>query len=560
MKHSVSDHVMCSVLEWVVLISPFLLGMFFPWGSAIVSIVLVFLLFYLLKNETLFVSGSSVFLTTAAIVLSHLGGTLWGTDRGMALIGAVQFLPLPLFVLLLEQYGADRRRSLLNKLPYAACVMVLLSLLLSRVGLPEGWFSVSGRQAGFFQYPNTYAAYLLFSVVLVLFGAPLRFGRLPWLAILIGGILLTGSRVVFVLLFGVLLIFLVKETNRKVRNGILGLAGLMLVISALYAALSGDRNGIGRFLTISASSSTFLGRLLYAQDALPVILKHPLGLGYTGYRWLQGSFQTGVYSVQHVHNEFLQLLLDVGWVPAGLFLWALWKSFHSEEGGFRRKMLLAVLLLHCLLDFDTQFVSMALLLFLVMDTEKKADRPIRRQSIAAGVLLGGALLSGWIGTASFCYYLRDTATAAKIYPAYTEAMTALLPTASEEEADGLADRVLRINKSVSIAYDVKARSAYYAGRFDEMLSCKQEAIRLSRYQLWEYLDYFDMLRLSYERFAQVGDMEKAEFCLVQLAEIPQMLSAVKEQTSSLGWKIQDQPTLELPAAYAAWLNTYMGGF
>ena len=46
----------------------------------------------------------------------------------------------------------------------------------------------------------------------------------------------------------------------------------------------------GRFLTTSLHSSTLLGRLLYAQDALPVILRHPFGLGYRSYTYMQGSF------------------------------------------------------------------------------------------------------------------------------------------------------------------------------------------------------------------------------------------------------------------------------
>ena len=354
-------------LEWLLLLCPFLFGCFFSWASAAVSVILLLLLLLLLRRGLLCSTRSAPFLAAASIVLFHLGGIFWGTDRGMALIGAVQFLPLPLFVLLLEQYTPEQRMGLLRRMPYAASAMAVLSFLLSRLPFFKDWLLVAGRQAGFFQYPNTYAIYLLFALVLVLFGPPLRFGRLPWLIFLIFGIILSGSRIVFFLLLAVFLVFLFKEKSGKARLNVLLIIVPVLLGSILYALLTGSRESIGRFLTTSFTASEFVGRLLYARDAVPVILRHPLGLGYTGYRCLQGSFQTGVYSVQHVHNEFLQLLLDVGWVPAGLFLWALRPSLGSREGGFCRKMLLSVLLLHCLLDFDTQFVSVALLLFLALD-------------------------------------------------------------------------------------------------------------------------------------------------------------------------------------------------
>ena len=350
------------MLEWLLLICPFLLGCFFPWGSALISLILIALLLLLLRRGLFCVTHSAPFLAAVSIVLFHLGGMIWGTDRGMALVGAVQFLPLPLFVLLLEQYPPDQRMELLRRMPYTASSMVILSFPLSSISFLKDWFLVAGRQAGFFQYPNTYAIFLLFALVLVLFGASLRFGRLPWLVLLTLGILLSGSRIVFFLLLAVFLIFFVREKSRKARLSVLIIAGAVVLGSILYALLTGNRESIGRFLTSSFTASEFVGRLLYARDAIPVILRHPLGLGYTGYHCLQGSFQTGVYSTQHVHNEFLQLLLDVGWVPAGLFLWALWRGLRSREGGFCRKMLLAVLLLHCLLDFDTQFISITLLL------------------------------------------------------------------------------------------------------------------------------------------------------------------------------------------------------
>ena len=553
-----------TALEWLLLLCPFLYGCFFPWGSALVSLVLIVLLLLLVRRRLLCSTRSAAFLAALSIVIFHLGGMLWGIDRGMALIGAIQFLPLPLFVLLLEQYTPAQRMTLLRRLPYAASAMVLLSFLLSRIPSLEGWFLVAGRQAGFFQYPNSYALYLLFALVLVLFGSGLRFGRLPWILLLTLGIFLSGSRIVFFLLLAVFLVFFLKEKSKASRLSVLITVGTLLLGSILYALLTGSRDSIGRFLTFSFTASEFVGRLLYARDAVPVILRHPFGLGYTGFRCLQGSFQTGVYSVQHVHNELLQLLLDVGWVPAGLFLWALWRSLRSREAGLCRKMLLAVLLLHCLLDFDTQFVSLALLLFLVLDTGPQAQKPPPSGELArrfsSGMLALLALLSLWIGSASFLYYLRNPSAAAKIYPAYTAALLDLLPDASDQELGELSDRVLQLNQHVALAHNAKAKADLSAGEFSGMIAHKQEAIRLSRYNLAEYLDYFDILRYARERYLQRGDTDSADYCLSLISEIPGMLEEVDRQTSSLGRMIKDQPELTLPPLYIAWMEKYAPGF
>ena len=344
----------------------------------------------------------------------------------------------------------------------------------------------------------------------------------------------------------------------------LGHHGLLLLGSILYALVSGNRDSIGRFLTASLTASEFVGRLLYARDAVPVILRHPLGLGYTGFRCLQGSFQTGVYSVQHVHNELLQLLLDAGWVPTGLFLWALWRSLRSREGGICRKMLLAVLLLHCLLDFDTQFVSLALLLFLVLDTEPQAKKRLPFGGIArhfsAGMLTLLALLSLWIGSASFLYYFRKPSAALRIYPAYTAALLDLLPNASEQELGPLADRVLRLNQSAALAHDAKARTEFSSGSFSGMYEHKLAAIRLAKYHMPEYLDYFDTLIYSYQLYQQNGDQASADRCLSLIGEIPGMLEEVDRQTSRLGRMIKEQPELTLPPPYLAWMEKYASGF
>ncbi len=546
-------------LEALLLLAPFFLGCYYPWASALTAVYLLALLVLWQAKQPLIFRADPLLLASAAIVLFHLLGVFWGVDKGMAPLGALKFLPLPLYVLALDQLESEQRTGLFRRLPYAACVMAVLSFLLSRVPLLHDWFLIMGRQAGFFQYPNTYALYLLAAAAVVLFGAPLRFGPLPYLAVLIAGIALSGSRTVFVLLIPVLAFACLREKDRSRRTQLVLFLAAILVLGAVYVLLTDDRATIGRFLTISVGSSEFLGRLLYARDALPVILRHPFGLGYLGYSWLQGSFQTGVYAVRHVHNELLQLLLDVGWIPAVLFIAAFFRAFRAPSGCPLRRVLLAVIGLHCLLDFDTQFVSVALLLFTAMAIEPRGRKALRANGavFAAGALLG--LFALFFGAADFTSFCGKTETAAKLYPAFTSAWVELLPEAqTAEELDAAADRILKVNRSVSLAHSAKASAAFSQGRFNAAVQEKEEAIRLAKYTREEYLDYFDMLEEAYEIYAAAGEEISASFCLEKMKTIPGMLQAADAGTSRLGRMIRDLPQLDFPADYQARLDGLTG--
>ena len=520
--------------EAVLLLSPFLTGLFYLWGAAVAVIALTGALALSQKREGLRFSFSPLLLACGSLVLFHLGGILWGTDRGMALAGALQFLPLPLFALVLQQREAEKRMQMLRWLPHTAAAMVLLSFLLSRFPACAARFLINGRLAGFFQYPNTFAAYLLAALVVLLHdGRACRREKLLLSLILLLGLALAQSRAAAVLLVAVLIVSAVyAEGGREKR--LLFLAALLFAGAGLFLALSGR-----------LSFSTFFGRLLYARDALPVIARHPLGLGYTGYYWLQGSFQTGVYSVRHVHNELLQLLLDVGWIPAGLFLWALAEAFRSPTGGICRRLLLAVLCLHALFDFDTQFVSVAFLMLTAASVEPKGTRRLYG-AVFAALSVPLCLFSIWLGTVSALLAAGRPQDAAGWYPGYTEALIRMLPETENSRSAEAADRVLRLNGSAAPAWDLAAEAAFQRGDFDTAIHAKEEAVRLCRYNRLEYLEYRDLLEQVRLRCLGRGDAAGAARCSAKLEALPGRIQAVLDGTSALGRLIDDQPNLSLP--------------
>ncbi len=528
-------------LEGLLLFSPFLLGLYFPWTAALAVLFLLVLLSGCAGKGKLRVSAGPLLAAAAAVVLFHALGALWGTDRGMALIGALQFLPLPLFVLALEQLEPGERTGLLRKVPVSAACMTLLSLLLSLIPALGPRFLTAGRLSGFFQYPNSFALYLFAGVILLFLGNYPEKQRIPLLLVLLGGIALSRSRGVLGLLFLFLVYIALRKGRKQIRAAAAFLAAALLIGGLWYLRRGG------------AGFSTFYGRLLYARDALPVIARHPLGLGYLGWYWRQGSFQTGVYTTLHIHNELLQLLADVGWIPAVLCLWALIRSL--RKGGERelRLCLAAAICLHSLFDFDLQYPAIAFLLLTALDAEEPGKQ-LRRKNPAVPVIAGLlAAFSVWLGTAAYLQYSGDAAAAAKLYPGYTTALVQSLPYAEGDEQAELAERVLRLNRSAAPAWNAKAQASFYAGNLEQAVEEKSTALGLSRYDQATYVEYLELLKNCCDISLRRGDRVSAARFLRLMQAVPEMMRETLDGTSALGRKISDRPALKMPEQYRKWI-------
>lgn len=539
------------VLWFLVLMAPFLAGGFFEWSAAILSAGLAGILIYICrKSGGLQVYLNLPLLTVAVVVLSYGLGAVWAVDRGMAVFGFVKFLPWLLFLLLLMQTDSEERRKALDAVWLSGIVMVLLSDGLRVIPAFERMLFVNHRLAGFFQYPNTFALFLLSGVIILVGEGQWERKRLLYLIILTVGIMQTGSRTTFVLLTLIFVFCGFSAKDRRMRAVLAVLLAGTVMVTFFYVMLTGNVASVGRYLTFSLKDSTFLGRLLYFKDAVPVILRSPLGLGYMGYYYTQGSFQTGVYTVLHIHNEPLQFLLDIGWIPGILFAAFMICSVFSKNVGRTGRLLILAIGVHSMFDFDFQFVAIGFVLLLVTDVEsgKVWSMDSKRCLYVVCVLLG--VVSVWLGSASAFYHMGRYETAVRIYPGYTEALAAMLPGAEDlDTMEMLADRILSKNQSMAVAYDAKARGAYAEGDFAKMILYKQKAIGLTRYRLEEYVDYLDMLQVGVRLYEENGDADSAGYCLERMKEVPGMMEQVLKETDALAWEIEDKPELVLPEKY-----------
>lgn len=524
-------------------------GGYFISISAILNIILlVSMLIYLWKNKKINISKDVNMLALSVLILGYLCSTFWAVDQGMALMGSVKFLPLFLYYLLLCQ-KVERREEIIQLLPVVGTLMTIFSFVMMQFSAFEKLVTVAGRLAGFFQYPNTYALFLLICMVVTVYRINLK--KIDWLDMIhimvaLLGIVMSGSRTVFVMMGGVVLFLCIRRAELR-KIGLLCLSVVALIIK--IGLLSGFANEIMlRFTSISLTSSTLLGRLLYSKDALALIVQHPFGLGYYGYYFMQQQIQTGVYSVTNVHNEFFQIMLDVGIIAALLFYGAMIKSIVSKTNKGRNRVILLVLMLHSFVDYDFQFLIIGFIMLLFLDiTNLKEIRTANVTGVICGGLAGGALcVSICIGMSEILYMANHCEQAVFCYGGNTMAKTELLLNAEEsEEMEEIADDILKSNKQSAVAYSAKARATLSHGDVEGFVKYKLRTIQLAPYQYEEYVDYLESLAFCYSKYYEAGDMEGAKFCAKRADAIPKMLEEVKERTSWLGWKIKDVPKVVL---------------
>ena len=531
----------CPVLA---LALPFAAGGFHTGTCALLSGFLLLALAEQPLHFRLNRSSVALLLVFAAACLTPL----WAADKGMAVFGIVRFLPPVLFALLVMQ-NKQIPEAFLATLPLSGCLATVLSLVL----LP--WFSdtliVNGRLAGFFQYPNSFAAFLLCGLILRSMGERSKWD-LPVCLILLAGIVLSGSKTVFVLTVAAILAIALIRRQKKLT--------LFLVISlalGLGAGLLAEALGLltqaDRFTEVTPASGTFLVRLLYYRDALMPILKHPFGMGYLAYPAIQGTIQTGRYAVTYLHNGFLQLLLELGWIPGLAMAFCLGSGLLGKSREPGKRLVLLFLLAHCMLDFDLEFPIFWLVLLSCLDLDGGREwKPKKPALIPLALVLAVSL---WLGSGDTLYRLGKTDLCLKLTPFHTQALTQALTQSSDaQEVDALADRILSLCPTHSVACSAKANAAFARGDMLSMMQYKEAAIAYAPYVNEEYLDYFRKLYTAMELYLRSGDEKSALYCRDKLLTIPAMMEETAQRTIPLAYMTGDDPTLALPEEYEALLK------
>ncbi len=525
----------------------FCVGLFHVYAACgAAAVLLIWLTVRLCRGGSLRVAvtwtGVALTVTVAAYALT----ALWAVSGGDALFGFFKFLPVVLYTLVLMQ-EENGREQVMNGLPYAAALMTVLSAIGMGIPVLRDYVSVADRLGGFLQYPNTFALLLLVAQLWLITKSRPHWTDYVCTAVLLAGILYSGSRTVLVLTALANGVALLTNKNRRVRWITVGCIGGGVAAVMLYCLLTDNFGVLTRYLQFSLTESTFVGRFLYAYDALPLILRHPFGLGYMGYYHVEQSIQSGVYSVQAVHNDLLQIMLDVGWVPTLLLVGAAVRFLADRRASRRYRGITAVMLAHACFDFDLQFAAVFMLLATVMADTSVKEITLRRKGVFATVATVLTALSLYVGTAQGLGLFMRTEAAYAMYPiSQTIAVNRLNGLENAADREALADTILERNADVPMAYLHKAANAYAKGDFGQVIRHMDRALELAPFSTENYRQYAQWLRIGALLYEQAGSPSSADICNKKLVEVANRLEALPERLSPLGQKIKDQPDTSLP--------------
>lgn len=547
-------------------------GGYFCFVSAAAAIALTALIVYRLIRFPSFSLACDWNLAAAVILfLGYFAVGFWAVDSGLFLLGGVKFLPVFLYFFLLCQLEPEEKERLICLLPVLGSLMTLVSFIMMQFPALLRYAAVGERLAGFFQYPNTYALFMLVCIMISVYqingsvsGKACTYGKEIKYVGLLGnnkkiwenllhilfallGIGLSGSRIVIAL--SVFSFFVLMVLQKGIRRYVIWCVGVFAVLSVLLVLCGFGEEVLERLASLEYAGISFKGRMLYVQDAVRIIAKHPFGLGYYGYYFLQREVQSGVYSVVNVHNEFIQIMLDIGIFPALVLYWAIARSLLSKSILTRDRMILLVMAVHSLFDFDFQYLEICFVLFLFL--EQRNIRKIQIRTLgsrtAAVLFIFICVLCIPTGISDFFYIYNEPQRAIQFYGGNTLAAVELLgQTSNMGLKERLADHILENNTHVSAAYHAKADAEFSRGNIEKFVEYELTAIRLEPYKFEEYTNYLDCLALYAESCMQEQEMEKAVFCVEQAEKIPGMLREVKERTSTLGWKTKYSPKVTLP--------------
>lgn len=529
-------------------------GLFYEGFAGIAGCILLALLYFRVRQCQELRLPKSLFLSALLLIpAAALITVFYAVDSGMAVLGAVKFFSVSVFILLISFEDRVLKDKLLMSASFTAVGITIVGIL-SWVTPLKDFFFIQDRFSGTFQYANSFAVLLLAAIIILLSSELKWWIKVGCAAVLIVGLILTGSRAVFVLMLASLPVLYVMYFGRKNLKGIAGTAAIIVAILVLAVIMVGE----GRITRFDFTSSSFMARVLYNLDGLRMLAEHPLGLGYKGFLFYQGSAQTGNYMATYAHNELLQAALDFG-VIMGILLAAGFGSavVKSCRSG-RNRLLFLVFGTHALFDWDFQFVVLLMIVVLLLDWDVKAIFLKDASMHKAGLCAAAALCSAgiiWLSAASVFEYANQYDTASKIYPALTTSQMRRINTVSDnEEKYEIAQSICERNEYCTIALQAMAEKSAMEGRFDEMEKYARQAVTAGRYNTEGYMFYLSLNKYVVDGFRGVGNIAESNKYLSYAAGVYSLIQKVEAETSPLADYLYHKPEIRLDQEYIEYMK------
>lgn len=515
---------------------------------------IIFLIVTIRNKGCLLIESRTGFIGKLLMIVGALLTVFSGIDRGESVFGFIRLLSILIMGLAAQQFEQEDKKILLSGIPFMG-VLSVAGCFFHRYAFFKGWISATGRVNGPFGYANTMALFLLLGIIILEHTVRWGRGRRLVQLVLALGVLMTGSRTAFVILCGYLIGRFIKYRGKN-KLILIAFSGMVSLVGGISVAV-GKPYAMGRFLELSINASTLQGRLLYWEDAVRMLLKHPAGLGYMGYFYVQQAEQTGVYSVRFVHNDWLQWMLDYGILAGvGLVIY-LYSQCRWDKMPLMDKELLCVISIYSFFDFHMQFFAIILIALLLIPGGGKIWRcggSEKKSKIWRNTLVIFAGLSACMciaaGIADYYAARREYRQAVKWNPLSAQyKQEYLLQSKDLKSAEVYADRLLAGNKYLYVAYLIKSNAAAVDGRLNDFIVNRQKVLNLRQYKIEEYEDYLEILFGWYKKANERQDWREMSVCRMAMQEVPDMIAEVRRKTGVRAYRIKDKPNLLLDQKY-----------
>ena len=499
------------------------------------------------KNKSLLIPKSIVTYGLMILLLCSVVSVLTAIDKGAAVLGVMRCFVTLFFWILWNNLSGITREQLYNAIPGVGSLATLIAFVAYFIPSLQEYFYRADRLGGFFQYSNTYAVFLLICFLIIYVKREWTKFDVAELVILLLGILFTGSRSVFVLaILAVGAATAIGKTKRK--NKLLIVFGGIILAVVMQFVFNLD---LERLVKLSLDSSTLNGRFLYWQDAVSVIVKNPLGLGYMGYYYYQPQFQTGNYETMFVHNGILQTALDMGIVAMAAVLVIVISNIISKKNSSLNRGMLLLLLLHTAFDFDMQYSVMIYLALMFM---RRADMECYEISFKTFQIPDFVVcticlfFSVALGMGHFGMYEWSL----KLYPWNTQLLEEQMLTDSTTGKENAA-RIIKENGCLASAYDVSMQIALSEGDYEIAIEYGNEMLKCAGYNAEYYNRAIYYLSYALEDAVNSGETQTAQKILDAITNVPEIIEAKERKATPLAYRINDKPEIEL----AEEIDTYV---
>lgn len=492
------------------------------------------------NNSKLSLNSGVVF--SGLLTLFYIVSIFYAADSGMAFIGVVKKSAVLIFAVLILFIDEKEKKNLVRLLPHMACIICFTGV--AGTVFFKDLIIKNGRFSGTIGYANAFALIMLLGIIV----AVLKLNKKDIvnsieIIIMFAGLWFSASRFTIVL-FMITMILLILHISSKKTKAVI--SGAVVVMGVVFAVLFRSSGVVGRIF--SDNLSTMYGRLLYWQDALKLLAKNPFGMGYLGYYYEQTKIQTGVYTVRYVHNDILQIGLDIGLIPMIILTLIIIAALLNRKREYTERILIFTIFVHSFFEFDFEHTAVMFILVLLLGcTKEKFYDSIK---VSTGVLKYSGIIFGIV-----CIYMvfplsfyasGNYDTALKMYPVYTDAsVEKLSKTQDMDEGEKLAKEILKQNETVSIAYSALAQAACQEGKVNRLAQYEKKAIERNKFDKEQYVEYLYLLNelLGNEKIA---DSDKLTSLVIKdMKEVPKLIEKNKKTVSSLGKKINDKVDIEL---------------